>query len=417
MPRRITVFLSAPPGDGSRVAREHFHEYIKPILVAGALDWDVIEGRREGEVRAGLADKIRKLRKRNGERSQLDSGAESNEEEDLLEQARRRTGIREWDGLQGDLVLGRHTWKEYIRGLHEGWLGPLDAPLHPDAGAPLSLSEQAPANQEPESAPQTSAVSLAQPRESLQQQDSTQSQEPALETPDTPPATPFKKPSLIPPYIPPSAYPTSPVPPSIPPTLPPCLPLPLPHLLGFFNIPTRVYRFLTKRKLAETTGASVAAIVLASHYRAYNSSTTTPPTLSTKNDGSNSFSSSPAAENEPAERTDKRIWWEQEQVLAEEETDWHKIVWKDDEKESEEWKSRERTWRDDVVVDDRIGARMRVFELLPAEAERAVREEAKRKSNDGWAPAWWKGASDWVMGGEDKKEKGWEMGFVGGEDD
>ncbi len=104
-------------------------------------------------------------------------------------------------------------------------------------------------------------------------------------------------------------------------------------------------------------------------------------------------------------------------MLAEEETDWHKIVWKDDEKESEEWKSRERTWRDDVVVDDRIGARMRVFELLPAEAERAVREEAKRKSNDGWAPAWWKGASDWVMGGEDKKEKGWEMGFVGGEDD
>jgi hypothetical protein len=30
-------------------------------------------------------------------------------------------------GPKGDLVIGRHTWKEYIRGLHEGWLGPLDA--------------------------------------------------------------------------------------------------------------------------------------------------------------------------------------------------------------------------------------------------------------------------------------------------
>lgn len=59
---------SAPPGDGLRAAREHFHEYVKPILVAGAVDWEVIEGRKEGDVRAGLAAKIRRLRRRNGEK-------------------------------------------------------------------------------------------------------------------------------------------------------------------------------------------------------------------------------------------------------------------------------------------------------------------------------------------------------------
>ncbi|KAL9626168.1 MAG: hypothetical protein Q9164_007927, partial [Protoblastenia rupestris] len=123
--RKIMVLLAAPPGDGLRVAREHFHEYIKPILVAGALDWEVIEGRREGEVRAGLAEKIRKLRKRNGEAPLAEDESEEGVEE-AIRALRQTTGCQEWEGIRGDLILGRHTWKEYLRGLHEGWLGPMD---------------------------------------------------------------------------------------------------------------------------------------------------------------------------------------------------------------------------------------------------------------------------------------------------
>ena len=112
-----------------RAAREHFHEYVKPILVAGALDWEVVEGRREGEVRANLASKIRRIRRRSGEESKevLEESVE-----DRLEDFRRGAQIRAWDGIQGDLILGRHTWKEYVRGLHEGWIGPLDEPEVPD---------------------------------------------------------------------------------------------------------------------------------------------------------------------------------------------------------------------------------------------------------------------------------------------
>ncbi|KAI5283860.1 mitochondrial import inner membrane translocase subunit tim54, partial [Ascosphaera acerosa] len=38
--RRLTVVLAAPPGDGLRSARDFFKEYVKPILVAGALDYE-----------------------------------------------------------------------------------------------------------------------------------------------------------------------------------------------------------------------------------------------------------------------------------------------------------------------------------------------------------------------------------------
>ncbi len=126
LPRKVTVFLSAPPADGLVPARDHFHEYVKPILVAAALDWDAVEGRREGDVRAGLAERIRKVRKKRGEKS-----AEPIEEgmQELLEATRQRAGVSEWSGHGGRYcIVGRHTWKEYVRGLHEGWLGPLDIP-------------------------------------------------------------------------------------------------------------------------------------------------------------------------------------------------------------------------------------------------------------------------------------------------
>lgn len=118
MPRKLTVFLESPPSDGLRSAQDHFKEYVKPILVASGLDWEFIQGRKEGDVRAELAEKIRNSRIPPEERT----------EESIVEEVRRRSGIKEYDGVRGDIILGRHTWKEYVRGLHEGWLGPLTEP-------------------------------------------------------------------------------------------------------------------------------------------------------------------------------------------------------------------------------------------------------------------------------------------------
>jgi import inner membrane translocase subunit TIM54 len=128
MPRRLTIYLEAPPTDGLRVAQDHFKEYVKPILVSSGLDWEFIQGRKEGDVRAELAERIRKYRA---------PADESLGEEDTIMRVRRQNGVRDFDGPQGDIVIGRHTWKEYIRGLHEGWLGPLKASISPEVEKPV----------------------------------------------------------------------------------------------------------------------------------------------------------------------------------------------------------------------------------------------------------------------------------------
>ncbi|KAH0410131.1 hypothetical protein KCU90_g20153, partial [Aureobasidium melanogenum] len=85
MPRKMTIYLQAPPADGLRSAREHFYEYVKPVLVAGAMDWDV-EGRREGDLRFGAAEKIRRYRRK---AEGIQDDAEPTKEQVVAEQRER----------------------------------------------------------------------------------------------------------------------------------------------------------------------------------------------------------------------------------------------------------------------------------------------------------------------------------------
>ena len=389
MPRKITIFLSAPPGDSLRPARDHFHEYIKPILVAGGLDWEVIEGRREGDVRAGLAKKIRKLRKRNGEMSPSeasDSDVEEATTDDLFYEIRKRSGVTEWDGVQGDLVLGRHTWQEYIRGLHEGWLGPLDLPQVPEKLEPS----------QPTSSDSPSSESLSGESAS----DSTSNTE--SPTPDPSPNKAAKA-SPTPPYILPRDYPSCPTPPFPPTSIEPSLPLPLPHLLGFLNTPTRVYRFLSRRNLADSTGRSVAALVVASQIRPYAQSVDFASALDPDETLSQPLVSSEGAimqNNEP---------WEQEIVLVQERKDWHKSAFK----VNEPGETTERPWQESMVIDSRIGQRMSQFELEDGAEEEASRIDADKRIKE---PGVIERIRKWT-GFEKQGKKGWDMGLEGDEDE
>ncbi|MCJ1461524.1 mitochondrial import inner membrane translocase subunit tim54 [Pseudocyphellaria aurata] len=407
MPRRITVFLSAPPGDNLRVAREHFHEYIKPILVAGALDWEVVEGRREGDVRAGLAEKIRKLRRTNGEKPPLESSGDSKaevkeEEENRLQQMRQQSDIDDWHGVQGDLILGRHTWKEYVRGVHEGWLGPLSVPppeTHSDHDPP-----QLPSNQPTTSQQLPDPLPLSSPDLSSPSQSQDPTSPPSTTTPSTPPSNPS---SPAPPYIPTSDYPHSQLPLSSPDSFAPSLPLALPHLLGFLNTPVRFYRFLTQRHLADATGAAVAALVLDTQSRSFTYSIAAATSADTNEASSSRLLNSEAANGE------RRVW-EQEQMLEGEEEEWHKSAWQD----VAGTEGTERVWKEKMVVDERIGARMRLFELASEEAERGFREEAEKAKEVGWGVSrWMNELGNWIGIGGEQETPGWEMGLVGTEDD
>lgn len=67
-----------------------------------------------------------------------------------------------------------------------------------------------------------------------------------------------------------------------------------------------------------------------------------------------------------------------------------------------------------MVVDDRIGERMRVFELARAHAERAVREQTEAARGAEWQ--WWKACKELAGVGAEREKQGWEMGLEGEED-
>ncbi|KAF2638120.1 hypothetical protein P280DRAFT_500356 [Massarina eburnea CBS 473.64] len=352
MPRKLTIYISAPPADGLVAARDHFNEYVKPILVAAALDWDAIEGRREGDVRAGLAERIRTLRKRRGEFTKEPVELSVKQ---IVEEMRQRVGIRDWDGPGGDVVIGRHTWKEYVRGLHEGWLGPLDNPNPVVEETPAPP----PATPTPAEVPSDATVPTTVHDSSPEAEEAEKPKEEEKKAKKNTQPLPFNT-TL--------QYRDSNLPPTCPQALGPATAIPLPHLLGFFNFPIRIYRFLNRRQVADDIGRQTAAAVLGA-YRPFHTE----------------------AETALSESSAESSKWEQQRLLANEEPDWHKNA-----KKREEGDEKERVWLDEMVVDPRIGERMRKFELT-ADAE----ERAKRPVQD-------KGES-WFQGLWPKKEKkGWE---------
>ena len=363
LPRKVTVYVSAPPADGLVPARDHFHEYVKPILVAAALDWDAIEGRREGDVRAGLAERIRKLRKTRGEPSiePIEEGLEES-----LEGLRQRAGVRAWDGPGGDIVIGRHTWKEYVRGLHEGWLGPLDPPTPVADPTPLDF----PVPQIEESTPTPTPTIGAAEAEPTVVHATDDASPQAL--PDTPLQAEGDKPKeeenkpkkkkQPPPFIKPTEYENAPLSRNCPQALGPAAVVPFPHLLGFFNFPIRMYRFLNRRQVADDIGRQTAAAVLGA-YRPFEVAGETA--------------------NVSGEDGESSAQWEQQRLLAYEEENYHKTA-RDRSKDEE---GKERVWLDDMVLDPRIAERMRRFVIDAEVEERANRISVEKK--DSWFSSLW----------------------------
>ena len=356
LPRKITIYVSGPPGDSLRIAREHFYEYVKPVLVAGALDWEVVEGRREGDIRYGAAERIRRRRRR-AEGIRTDEDDEAGLKEELILDHRDRAGTIEWTGAGGDLIVGRNTWKEYVRGVHEGWLGPLQAPREAETPAAQVSAETSRTETEKSNdghahstlgdAAVEAATNITQGQTATGDSAAASDSSSATPTDDASPQAEKKpeeeksKPKLLKPapYISTSAYNTASTPSSMPQTLDPAVIVPFPHILGFLNTPIRVARFLNRRQLADDIGRQTAALVMAEQHRSFRESMLTE-------DG----------DSVP----------EQELVLKEAEKEWPKSVRNRERKDGEE-----SVWLDNVVVDQRIGERMKLWELRRIDEARA----------------------------------------------
>ncbi|EAQ87816.1 hypothetical protein CHGG_04435 [Chaetomium globosum CBS 148.51] len=341
-PRKLTIYLSSPPGDGLRVAQDHYTEYVKPILAASGLDWEFVQGRREGDVRAYVAERVRRLRRGWENNDELDMSKEPTKEE-IVEAFRKSRGIKDYDGVRGDVVIGRHTWKEYLRGLHEGWLGSLAPPPEPLPAVPTpeSTTEDKPA------------------------EDQATEGKPAEEKKPAEEAKKPKRPPQPKPHNTTADYSTAFLPPRAPNEFDPSAPIREPHLLGFLNTPTRLYRFFNRRKLADDIGREVAAVCLCT-YREYKQ-------LAADADAASSTDSSEQSQ------------CEQQKELAWEEKDWVKTVWKeDDPKDAEATEVAEKIHAKPIVMDERIAERMRRFQLQPEEEERVRKIVVPEEEVEGW---------------------------------
>ncbi|KAF8559748.1 hypothetical protein OG21DRAFT_1493038 [Imleria badia] len=121
LPRKVVVYGAKWPGDEDHQrAVKFFKKYVKPVLVAAAIDYDIVATRHSGDLAERVASTVIKDRR-------LVLGVDQSiplplrlPNQATPEQKRARE-------LEGGIVLvGRHTLKEYMAGLKRGWGGGLD---------------------------------------------------------------------------------------------------------------------------------------------------------------------------------------------------------------------------------------------------------------------------------------------------
>lgn len=368
LPRKLTIFLEAPPGDGLRVAQDHFIEYAKPVLAASGLDWEFVQGRQQGDVRAAVAEKIRRARRaheRPGE--PLPSTADA-----AVEEVRKKMALPEYEGVKGDLVFGLHTWKEYVRGLHEGWLGPLDPPPSSSPNPGLETGDKG--GEKPALDP---ADGGQDGEDAARNENTAEDKEKKADRPAQPP-----------PYNSVDDYSSAHLPPSLPSEFDPVAPIPFPHRLGIRHTLVRLGRFLSRRKLADRVGGDVAAVCFAA-----------------------------AREFREADGQ-----YEQQLVLQHEEADWPTSVWKHDE-EGEKLADepgaavasappKEKIWASPIVADARLAQRMRRFELQPDVEARAAQTVVPEEDVEGWIKGSLRSLWRWGVSSWDDKPKPPNVGNI-----
>ncbi|CAG9939198.1 unnamed protein product [Clonostachys rosea f. rosea IK726] len=359
LPRKLTIYLESPPGDGFYVARNHFVEYVKPVLSSSGLDWEFVQGRMQGDVRAAVAEKIRYSRRK----SERPDEPMPDTDEARLEEIRKQMGVPDYEGIKGDLVIGRHTWKEYVRGLHEGWLGPLDPPAQPEA-------EPTPVPKAAEAVPAVNGEGDSKPAEDEKKPEEGKEEEKKPERPPQPV-----------PYNSIKDYDSAALPAQIPDEFSPSVIIPLPHRIGFTHTFVRLGRFFNRRKLADDIGREVAAACFAAS-REYRST----------------------GEGE----------YEQQYTLFQEEKDWVKSVWQEEKPDEDAEKPvgppKEKIWASPMVVDSRIVLRMRRFEITPEHEAKAAEVVVPETEIEGWLKGSLRGLWQWGASSFEKKPTGPNVG-------
>ncbi|KAJ8087982.1 mitochondrial import inner membrane translocase subunit tim54 [Marasmius tenuissimus] len=129
-PRKVTVYAARWPGDEDwDQCMRYFRKYVKPIFVAAAIDYDMVVGKRHGDITNLVAEEVRKSRR-------LDVGLDSPPSQEVYPPNypfRSLAVIRQQRLAGGIVIVGRPTWKEFMAGLKKGWTEGLEEVDHEES--------------------------------------------------------------------------------------------------------------------------------------------------------------------------------------------------------------------------------------------------------------------------------------------
>ncbi|KGU04072.1 mitochondrial import inner membrane translocase subunit TIM54 [Candida albicans SC5314] len=268
IPRKLTIFIAPPPNDFLDESLKLFRKFIKPVLNAGVVDFEIFSESRQGDIRASVAEKIRELRRKQlveeTPKKNESNGNQDNDEEELksrsdLYKAKDVLGlykvfpadinVKSEDAIDdssagGIICVGRGAYKEYLSGVHEGLLGPLEKPQSViDEETKLAEEkkkekEENPDKDDDNDEEQSNLKPV--PLRYIQPEDYANAQlAPELDL-----STVVKDDKGVPVFFEQPVY-----------------TFPLPNLVGFTNIPRKIYRYFTKRFLVDDFGERTATIV------------------------------------------------------------------------------------------------------------------------------------------------------------
>ncbi|CAN6612438.1 mitochondrial import inner membrane translocase subunit Tim54p [Trichomonascus vanleenenianus] len=275
MPRKVKVYIAPPPGDYLDSSLQHFRNYIKPLLTASATDYELLSESRQGEIRAQVAEEIRNKR-----RAQLGLPTTRAHKDELDEKVESKLT---YDNTGGVICVGRGAYKEYISGLHEGWLGPLEQPQPApkveetevlpssteQATSEFSSGEAPPAGEAPVQTATVDDEAAEFPDRAKDMRDIHGYPDSEKKSEKSDEDDEDKKKPIPKPYIMLGRYEDIDYPAEFERAVmlnnvsDPIAAITHPHLSGFLNIPRRMYRFFTQRQLAEQICAEAANVVYA----------------------------------------------------------------------------------------------------------------------------------------------------------
>ncbi|KAG1814872.1 inner membrane protein import complex subunit Tim54-domain-containing protein [Suillus variegatus] len=270
LPRKVTVYGAKWPGDEDHdKSLKFFRKYVKPIFVAAAVDYEMISGRRSGDLANRIADEIKTRRR-------IDAGIEPPSHSPMplpnqptLEQKRKRE-------LEGGIVLvGRHTLKEFMSGLKRGWTESIDRVDREDMLAQELASDGR--FDEPEEPVIDSEVVDGEPLPTrsrlLPSQNAVLF---PLQMPSSSPSKSTQYTSNIPAHLD--------TPPSTIPTLPTLLLVPFTNHIGFRQVPNMLWGFFNERHKVRA-GSEAAYSLIMSHVRPFAAANTASEIQESQLDG------------------------------------------------------------------------------------------------------------------------------------